>query len=375
MAGIQSGNRLTLIIILAGLAACITSCRPLDNATATNQADNRNVDFRADSSFRIAFYNVENLFDPQNDSLKNDEDFTPEGQLRWTYKRYWRKQHNLARVFAEVGQGLLPEIIGLCEIENRRVLEDLCQKTGLEKFGYQIIHYDSPDQRGIDVGLLYKPAWFRPITHRPLRVSMPDDSLFFTRDILYVSGLADHRDTLHIFINHWPSRRGGRQASESKRLRAAAVLRQAIDSIQKNSPEANIVIMGDFNDYPYNKSLYEILYARWPSNNPGSTSLYNLSLVAEKHSATGTHKFAGHWGTLDQIIVSGALLRGNSGLFTTAADAHICNAPFLLIDEKNKLGQLPFRTYAGFNYQGGFSDHLPVYLDLYTTKDQSTTMK
>jgi predicted extracellular nuclease len=317
-----------------------------------------------DRYFRLMFYNVENLFDTENDSLTNDEEFLPDGERHWTPNRYWEKLQHISSVIVALGGWQPPEIIGLAEIENRKVLEDLCFKSSLSNLKYKIIHKESPDLRGIDVALLYQANSFKPLGYKTLKVTFPNNPGSTTRDILYVNGLTKNKDTLHIFINHWPSRTGGQLESEPNRMQAAKILRLEIDSIFSKNPNAKIVIMGDLNDYPDNVSLTDVLRANRNFDKIIQDSLYNLSSFLEQSKKIGSHKFDGEWGILDQIIVSGALLNKKDKLFTKKENASIFNADFLLEDDENYSGKTNFRTYIGFKYHGGYSDHLPVFLDL-----------
>lgn len=313
---------------------------------------------------RIMFYNVENLFDTENDSLINDDEFLPDGARFWNYKRYWDKLQHISSVVTAVGGWNPPDLIGLCELENRKVLEDLCVKSSLSALKYKFIHKESPDARGIDVALLYQPNTFKPLLYRAIRIYFPFSPASTTRDILYVKGLTKNSDTLHVFINHWPSRYGGQLESERNRIVAAKTLRITIDSIFRTQSSSKIVIMGDLNDYPNNISITEFLRARGSFDLIQDNELYNLSVYLQQNQDIGSHKFEGEWGILDQIIVSGTLLNANRGLATKKENAHIFSADFLLEDDEIYSGKKNFRTYVGFKYHGGYSDHLPVFLDL-----------
>jgi predicted extracellular nuclease len=329
----------------------------------SNAQFNNNLALK-DRYMRVVFYNVENLFDTQKDSLTLDEEFLPGGLRYWTYNRYQQKLQNISRVITSIGGWNPPEIIGLCEIENHRVLYDLCYKSSLSKLKYKIIHQESPDLRGIDVALLYQPKSFFPISYKAIPVKFPHSPEATTRDILYVCGKAKNKDTIHIFVNHWPSRLGGQLVSEPNRIAAASILRCAVDSIFAIRPQAKIIILGDLNDYPDNKSLTEVLLAKRDFGQLASNELYNLSAFLEKSSRIGSHKFDGDWGVLDQIIVSGALLNASNGLTAKKEHVFIFDPDFLLEDDENFTGKKPFRTYIGYRYHGGYSDHLPVFLDL-----------
>ncbi|MFC2152475.1 endonuclease [Bacteroidota bacterium] len=315
-------------------------------------------------SYKVLFYNVENLFDTANDSLINDEEFLPEGDRFWNNHKYYSKLNNIYKVIVAIGEWDPPAIIGLCEIENRKVLNDLVNNTPLVKFEYQIIHTESPDRRGIDVGFLYRDDLFKPIYNEAISINFPNNPESKTRDILYVKGIANNADTLDIFINHWPSRWGGQLESEDRRLFVASVLRLKIDSILEINPKSNIIITGDFNDYPDNKSIYEVLNASQEYENIINSELYNLSSFLYQTKNIGTHKYQGEWRVLDQFIVSGNLLDNKNKAYTSYNDIHIFNAEFLLEPDEGYFGYKPKRTFIGFKYNGGFSDHLPTYLIL-----------
>ncbi len=317
---------------------------------------------------RIMFYNAENLFDTYDDSLKVDEEFTPAGVRHWSKGRYYKKLNNISKVMTAIGQWDLPEIVGLCEIENRFVLEGLIKQTALKKYPYRIIHKESPDRRGIDVGLLYRKDKFTPIEYEAVNITFPFDANRPTRDILYVKGYNNSNDTLHIFVNHWPSRWGGQLETDRKRVYVASILRHKVDSLFKEDVNPNIIIMGDLNDYPDNKSVKETLNAKNKFDIIVNEELYNLAYYLQEEKGKGTHKYQGEWGVLDQIIVSGSLLNQENSIHLTIDDAHVFDAPFLLESDEHFVGYKTFRTYVGYKFHDGFSDHLPVYLDLYFRK-------
>lgn len=317
---------------------------------------------------RFMFYNTENFFDIYDDTLKIDEAFTPEGEKHWNLRKFTKKVFNISKVITAVGQWELPEVIGLCEIENRYVLEQLIKQTSLKDFNYRIIHKESPDRRGIDVGILYRKDKFHPINYEAVTVTFPFDANKPTRDILYVKGTDNYNDTLHIFINHWPSRWGGQMETDRKRKFAASVLKGKVDSLFDADINPNIIIMGDLNDYPNNNSVVQVLKAKTEIKNIKSEKLYNLAYYLQEVKGKGTHKHNGEWGVLDQIIVSGSLLNGDRNIQMTKDDAHVFEAPFLLEPDKHYVGSITFRTYIGFKFHDGYSDHLPVYLDLWRKK-------
>lgn len=336
------------------------SCKTEKDSTSNNQ----DID-KTRTDYRVMFYNVENLFDTEDDPEKRDEEFTPDGDRYWSNYRYNQKLQNIYKVIVGVGEWDLPQIVGLCELENRKVLEDLLSNTPLYKTDYKIIHYESPDRRGIDVGLLYREEFFTPISHKAILVDWPARiSTGTTRDVLYVCGTTKSNDTLHVFVNHWPSRWGGQMETEEKRMFVAKIVKKQTDSIFRTNKNANIIIMGDLNDHPTDRSLLETLKAKTEFDKIKNNYLYNLSYYLEEVKKLGSHKYNGQWGILDHIVVSGALLDTTSTVYTTLEDAHIFNADFLLEDDDKYTGKRVNRTYIGFKFHGGYSDHLPTYVDL-----------
>ncbi len=316
--------------------------------------------------FRVMFYNVENFFDVYNDSLKNDDEFLPAGKKYWNSYKYNRKLLAIYKVIVAAGGWRLPDIVGLCEVENFQVLFDLLKKTPLSNTDYRIIHQESPDPRGIDVAMLYRKNRFTPLFIHSIPVKFSKNKNYGTRDILYVKGTALDTDTLHVFINHWTSKWSGVLNSEVKRMQQGRILRTYTDSILSTNANAKIVITGDFNDQPHNKSLLEGLQAKIPdAESILNNELYNLSYRLLANERIGTHKHQSQWSVIDQFIVSGSLLNANTGLKTLPHGVTIFKAPFLLTADEKHHSQKTFRTYLGYKYIGGFSDHLPVLLDLY----------
>ena len=309
---------------------------------------------------RLMFYNVENFFDTVDDPSTNDNEFTPEGTMRWTQNRYMDKRNNIFRVITHVGEWDPPAIVGLCEIENRVVLDDLIKNTPLAKYPYRIVHKDSPDQRGIDVALLYRGDYLKCTRQQFIRVRFPDNRRR-TRDILYATLCTNKGDTLHVFVNHWPSRSGGQRQSEPGRFLSASLLRNKVDSIFSRNPLAKIVITGDMNDNPSDKSLTNELRALNDTALAKPSALFNLSAYKMRES-TGTIKYQGKWSVFDQIIVSGGLLKGMPR--TDVNRCHIFRTDYLFEPDTRYQGVKPFRTYIGPRYNHGFADHLPVYLEI-----------
>lgn len=315
---------------------------------------------------RIVSYNLENLFDCENDPNTDDDSFTPEGDHHWTYGKYWAKVNNLSRAITVAGEWETPILIGLCEVENAKVVDDLLHKTQLKNAKYQFIHKDSPDRRGVDVALAYLPSEFRLLKTDFIPVNIINGKP--TRDILHATGELSNGDTLHVFVNHWPSRYGGEMESRPNRMLAAETLRDQTDSLFSiGNPK--IIIMGDFNDYPDDESLIYGLCAVSPSEIPifeGSfDQLYNLAYPIHEEGKKGSHKFGGEWGMLDQIIVSATLLEEEESTFTTPQGLTICEAPFLF--KESATGPSPKRSFLGNFFAYGYSDHLPIYIDIYLT--------
>lgn len=324
---------------------------------------------RNNNGIRVAFYNAENLFWPEDDSLTRDDDFTKNGLKRWSFYRYQQKLNNIYKVLMALGGWEPPAVVGFCELEHKKVLEDLINKTPLRQYGYEVVHQESPDRRGIDVGFIYRPSKFEYLNHEAMRVDFPFDSTLRTRDVLHVQGRVLGRDTLSVFVNHWPSRWGGQAKSEPKRVYVASLVRARIDELYQQQPNLKAVVMGDMNDHADNISLIQTLRAKGDKATVQKGDLYNYMFGLSKNWQLGSHKYQGHWGTLDHMIVSEPLLNENrpNSLKATADGAHIFAARFLLEEDSKFLGLQPFRTYAGPRFIGGFSDHLPIYIDLMYT--------
>ena len=303
---------------------------------------------------KILFYNTENLFDTENDPSTNDDEFTPSGDRRWTSKKLEQKIDRLAKVIVAAGAWENPAVIGLCEVENLIVLEKLIGHPLLKKSDYRIIHKDSPDRRGIDVALLYRKGLFFPENYSAIPIVDEKGDTIATREILHVSGNLQDKKAVHFFVNHWPSRYGGLMETDANRELAAVLLKKSIRAVLEKEPDANIICMGDFNDQPWDDSLAKILGAAKPADS-GNTELVNLSWEW-KTSPTGTLKYQQEWNIFDQFIVSKNML--------TSCSASIFSEGFLLEKDTKFNGYRPFRTFNGFQYHGGFSDHLPVVLEI-----------
>jgi Endonuclease/Exonuclease/phosphatase family len=311
---------------------------------------------------RLMFYNVENLFDTYDDTLKNDDEFLPGGLMRWNQSRYNKKINSVYKTIVAAGEWEPPAIIGFCEIENRKVLEDLAYGTHLSHYGYGIIHNESPDSRGIDVCMIFRKGLVHIIDYGswiPCTVNKDD---FHSRSVLYVK-CAIGEDTIHLLINHWPSRRGGVLAEEPLRNKIASMIRNAADSIYTTSAESKIIIMGDFNCTPDDPVIQSLVNHKVSGSNLNTLSLVNLA-AKPKTGISGTYRYMGTWEILDQVIVSENLLKCKKGLFTDIRYFRIFQPDFLLRNDPKYPGRTTFSTYKGYRYQGGFSDHLPVLLDL-----------
>lgn len=292
----------------------------------------------------IVSYNVENLFDTEDDQGTGDDDFLPNGTYAWTAERYATKLQHLAEAIGWSANGA-PALLGLVEVENRAVVADLAATGVLQQAGYTIVHHDSPDERGIDVALLVHPRYARVVKDEALNVPLKGDR---TRDVLYAQlQVADGRQ-LHVFVNHWPSKRDGEQ-SIPKRMAAAQVVRQRVDALLKRDPEAQVLIMGDFNDAPGEASIQEGLGAA--CDRKAHASLYSLMCIGQPEGH-GSYNYRGEWSYLDQLIVS-------RGLLPQVQDAKAHWDDRLLFRHPRN-GRSPDRTYAGKDYKGGYSDHLPV---------------
>lgn len=302
----------------------------------------------------VAFYNLENLFDTKDDPTKLDDDFTPDGFKKWDDKRYAKKIKKLGKVISKIGEKeneAPPVLVGVAEVENAKVLEDLVQTKSLKKHDYEVVHFDSPDERGIDVGLIYRKELFivkEATTHMVYLESDPGER-DYTRDILYVRGeLAGHE--VHLLINHWPSRRKGVNETSKKRIKAAQENRKLINALLEKDEDARIMVMGDFNDGPHDKSVKNHLVQK---------DLYNpMVFLNTRYEGSLNHRF--EWYLFDQIILSTNFMRIHQNRFRYVT-SDIYNEPYLT-EFTGKFKGNPFRTYAGARYLGGYSDHFPVFL-------------
>jgi hypothetical protein len=313
------------------------------------------------ADIKIAFYNVENLFDTIDDPITNDAEFLPDGKQKWDLKKYTHKLDQISKVLSAIDTVNFPAIIGLCEVENRLVLEDLIKHPNLKEGNYSIIHKNSPDFRGIDNAIIYRSDLYTPTSNQWINVSFPFDTAYTTRDILYTQGVVYGTETIHLFVNHWTSRWGGAEASAPKRIHIAKIIKSYTDKILAEDPKANIIIMGDLNDNPTDVSIVEHLKAANIIDESQNTELYNLSTNMFLNG-DGTLYYKS-WDLFDQMIVSGNLLDSNLGLVLTSKEHDIFKPEWVLFTD-NKGVKRPNRTASGSRYYGGFSDHLAVSLTL-----------
>ncbi len=323
----------------------------------------------------IAFYNFENLFDTLDQPGVNDAEFTPQGPRHWNTARYTEKLGNLAEVVQQIGLDATPDgpaLLGVAEIENRSVLEDFSRQEKIAARRYQVIHYDSPDYRGIDVALLYNPRYFRELASRPLPVTTNDldGRPLITREALYVKGILNG-DTLHILVNHWPSRRGGEEATRPLRNACAALNRQVADSLRAINPYARIIVMGDLNDDPINESVVKVLNASGDKKKVSPDQFYN-PFLSFYNKGIGTLAYQDAWSLFDQIILSYGFVHRDDTVEPGYMfyKAGVFNKPWL-IQKSGRYKGYPFRTFDFDNYIAGYSDHLATYVLLIKERKES----
>lgn len=312
----------------------------------------------------VGFYNVENLFDTIN-GPNNDEEFLPNSPRQYNSRIYYDKLDRLASVIEQMGTDQSPDgpaVLGVAEVETRGVMIDLAKQPRIAKRNYQVVHIESKDARGIDVGLLYNPKYFKMLHHEALYVPLPGGSkdAYYTRDILYVKGVLDG-DTSHFFVNHWPSRSGGEERSRPGRNAAATVVKRVVDSINAYNPNAKIMILGDLNDDPISPSVAKILNAKGKAEDVQPSGLFNPWWHMYK-KGIGTSPYQDAWGLFDQIVISHSYLNKNQSQYFFH-QAIIFNKPFL-IQKTGKWRNYSKRTWDGITYNYGYSDHFPVYIVL-----------
>lgn len=311
--------------------------------------------------YSVGFYNLENLFDTEDDpNNPGDDEFLPNGPYAWTPEKYRQKLKNMAKVIAKLAQEKCPAgpaLLGVSEIENRRVLEDLVRTEPLASMGYEIVHYDSPDRRGVDVACLYNPRLFTLTSSRVYPYVLAENPDFRSRDQLLVSGLLAG-EPFHLIVNHWPSRYGGGKSSPLREA-AAALTKHIADSIHADNPAAKVAIVGDLNDDPNNKSTKDVLQARRKAKQVREGELYNATWPLYD-KGIGSLCYQGKWNLFDQIIISANLL-GDDRSTLKLWKVEIFNRDFLTTPEGKNKGY-PWRTFSNNTFINGYSDHFPVLL-------------
>lgn len=311
----------------------------------------------------VAFYNCENFFDTKDDPKKKDDEYLPEAASKWDETRYNNKIQKVAQVLDSTVAGpALPNLVGLVEIENNEVLQDLLAKSQFSTKNYGSLSTDSPDERSIDCGLLYDKTVFSLVDFKELNATNSALGDYKTRNILFATLKATNGDVFYVFVNHWPSRREGEKESEPRRIYAAEQVRNKINELQKKDPKAKVIVMGDFNDHPDNSSILNTLKANDTPKEKGD--LYNAFYTLDKEKQ-GTHYYNKEWRVLDQIIVSQGLLGAKKGYSFDPKNAHILRKDFVLFKNAKTGEERPNRTYGSENkYFNGYSDHLAIYVEL-----------
>lgn len=357
---LQTNTMNKLLIFLSLILLC-------NNTFAQNKKSNKNSKQEYNIA-AIGFYNLENLFDTV-DGPNDDSEFLPEGSRNWTPDKYKDKLGKLATVISQMGVNITPDglaVMGCAEIENRTVLEDLVKEPLIASRNYQVVHFDSKDVRGIDVGFLYNPKYFVPIKAEKLFVQLKGDEGkgYYTRDILWVKGNLLGEE-VHFFVNHWPSRRGGEEASRPAREQAAGVCKKVVDSLMAQNPDTKVWIMGDLNDDPINSSVVNVIGAKGNESEVKKSGIFNPFTKFYKNGL-GTMAYQDAWSLFDQIMFSQAYLnKKQDGWFYEKAE--VFNRPYL-VSKTGKYRGYPFRTFDGMQYVGGYSDHFPTLVYIFKLK-------
>lgn len=315
--------------------------------------------------YSVGFYNLENFYDTFDDTLINDQEFLPNGVKQWTLDKYQDKVERLATVISSLGNESIGggiQILGVSEIENKSVLEDLIKSEKLQKRDYKIIHYNSPDLRGVDVGLIYDSKYFVPIKTSSIPLFLYDEAndsaRIYTRDVLLVKGIIAN-EVVYITVNHWPSRRGGEEQSRSRRINAAALNKRILDSIKIQEPNAKFILLGDLNDNPNNESIKTVLAAKKELHEVSDMDLYN-PFYKNYLNGEGTTAYNDSWSLFDQIIISPSLTKENSLHYVK----NVIFRKDFMIEQFGKYKNHPKRTFSGDLYNYGYSDHFPVFIYL-----------
>lgn len=345
---------LASVFLVLFFLACTTGSGSLDRPFSLKSGD----------TLTIGFFNVENLFDGLDDPAINDEQFVygKDPKLQYSPEKYQIKLNNLAQVIEKMGDRNGPEILGLSEVENATVLKDLVANSRISAYGYQICHFNSPDERGIDCALLYKSSAFTLVSATPIPVSLPDNDK--TRDILYVKGLIGKKDTLHLFVNHWPSRRGGSEESAPLRMIAAQTVWNTVSGILLKQPGARIAVMGDLNDDPTDPSVRQGMHGSC-TQVTNVASLYNPFCELHKPDAFGTLMHEGRWNLFDQILISKTL---QSGKGPTLKRASVYKPDYMVLTFGERKGASKRSVVYGKFKEDGYSDHFPVFINLVAGK-------
>lgn len=346
--------------LLGVIIICLIGCKTAQVATTKIEKQPCSAD-----TIRMAFYNVENLFDlVDNPKIKGEDQFLPGGEKDWTRKRLNKKMTDLSKVIAALGDGTnAPPILGLSEVENSSVLEELLDTEAFKNGNIKYLHKDSPDKRGIDVCLAYDADLIKVISWEAIKVKFPKEPGYTSRDILYAELNIHQSDNIHLFVNHWPSRYGGMDVTEPRRMQAASTVNEKIEKILTKNPNAKIVLMGDFNDEADNRSIKQVLGCAISKE---ELALADAKFLNAFHhllddEKQGSYNYKGKWSFLDQIIISKNLYTGKDG-YCSNGEAGVLREKWMLYNSKYD-GPKPNRTF-GRDYYGGFSDHLPIYIDL-----------
>ncbi len=360
-----SFSLLNLSCFLTGFIVLLSACKTTSPVSEEADKSTRQIGFSSTpiGEITIGFYNVENLFDAEDDPSTADGDFLPQGRYNWTEEKYQEKLKRIAHVISQLGDSDGPEILGLAEIENKEVMEDLVAQSSISG-KYSFIQEDSPDPRGIDVALMYDPEIFMLEYKESIRVEFPENPDIKTRDILFVQGtIAD--EPITFVVNHWPSRRNGQVETEPKRLLVANKVRDKLDELMEEDGESNIILMGDFNDDPINKSIKEVIGAKTNVNKVKEDGFYNATAGLLDRNTSGTLTFRGEWNLFDQFLVSEDLLHTPGKIKYVSRSASIYNPEFLRVGGSSRAKNNPRRgIFRGDFQERGYSDHFPVYLKL-----------
>ncbi|MEM9718579.1 MAG: endonuclease/exonuclease/phosphatase family protein [Bacteroidota bacterium] len=348
-------------IVCFAFFSCKTTSSP-SGTSDTPTVSSRTIDtFDLPKEIQVAFYNIENLFDTQDNPNKIDEDFLPEGRYQWTSDKYQQKLQQLSTAIGAMGKAG-PHVLGLAEVENATVVEELLNESNPALRKYEIIHEESPDARGIDVALAYDPVVFIYSSHKIIPYSLPEDPAYTSRDLLLVGGTIGS-EPIYFMVNHWPSRREGQKESEIRRTRAAALARIAVDSLMNIDPEANIILMGDFNDDPTNKSISQVLRGEGNWEDLSSEELYNPMEQLHDPNSEGTLTYRGKWNLFDQILLSEELTSPKNALVYQKGSATIFSKELTVGFGRGSAN--PRRAvFRGKFDPEGYSDHFPVYVRL-----------